>query len=154
MTKLFGRSHIKMDPKGRLSLPTAFRAGLNKTNGLIVTNSLYQGHRFLDLFSKNEWQKLEKKVSSWPGLKPEVQAFQRFYISSGEMCELDVQGRMLIPLHLREYAQLKDEIVLVGMGHRIEVWNAKEWSQLFGKIEKDYEQIMRVISDLDLGGRK
>lgn len=77
-----GRAHIKIDPKGRLSLPTSFRAALGKSNRVFITNSLYQGRRFLDFYNFSEWQKLEKRITRMPNLKVEVQAFQRFYLSS------------------------------------------------------------------------
>lgn len=149
MTKSYGRSHIKIDPKGRLSLPKSFRSDLQKSTHLCITNNIYQGYRFLDMYSEADWQKFAKKVSSWPTMKPEIQAFQRFYVSSVELCELDGQGRLLIPSHLREYAKLSDDIVLVGMGAKIEIWNSKDWQSLFSHIEKDYARISDVIAEID-----
>ena len=149
MTRVRGRSHIKMDDKGRISLPATFRSAFAKTSKLYITNSLYQGRRFLDLYSSSEWQKLESRISKLPSLKSEVQAFQRFYLSSAEECELDSQGRMLIPAHLREYAGLQSDVVLVGVGHKVEMWSADEWSPLFGQLEKDYERVVEVLSDLE-----
>lgn len=151
MTLFRGRAHIKIDPKGRLSLPASFRRALGKSNSVFITNSLYRGRRFLDFYPQQEWQKLEKKISQFPSLKSEVQAFQRFYISSGEPCGVDGQGRVLIPQHLRQYGQIEDDIVLVGMGHKIEIWNEKSWQQLFGELESDYDRVLSVLSDLDEG---
>ncbi|OFZ10765.1 MAG: division/cell wall cluster transcriptional repressor MraZ [Bdellovibrionales bacterium RBG_16_40_8] len=149
MTTLRGRAHIKIDPKGRISLPTAFSKALGSAATVFITNNLYKGYHFLDLYPQNEWKKLEKKIAHMPRLKPEVQVFQRFYLSSGESCSLDAQGRVLIPQHLREYSVFEQNIVLVGMGHKIEIWSAKNWQTLFGQIEKDYERIVSVIADLD-----
>jgi MraZ protein len=149
MTTLRGRAHIKLDPKGRLSLPTSFRHALGKTQNIFITNSIYQGRRYLDFFTHSEWQKLEKKISRLPELKSEVQVFQRFYISSAENCQIDSQGRILIPQHLRSYAGLEEDIVLVGMGHKIEFWSEKTWAELFGKLESDFERVVSVVSDLD-----
>lgn len=148
MTILRGRAHIKLDEKGRLSWPSGFRKSFGKTTKLFVTNTVVQGHPALDLYSPSEWLKLEKKVSKWPELKTEVQAFQRFYISSAEECSIDSQGRMLIPQHLRDYARLNEEIVLVGMGHKIEIWNAATWANLFRHMGNDLERIMGVLADL------
>jgi MraZ protein len=149
MTSLRGRAHIKIDPKGRLSLPSSLRSGLGKSNKVFITNSIYQGRRFLDFYTATEWLKLEKKISLMPSLRSEVQAFQRFYISSGEECVIDAQGRILIPQHLRDYADLKDDIVLVGMVSKIEIWSHVNWQPLFRQLEKDFENVMNIISGID-----
>lgn len=149
MTSLRGRAHIKIDSKGRISLPTSFRGGLGKSNQIYVTNNLYRGHHFLDLCTAAEWLKLEKKIAQMPSLKSEVQAYQRFYISSAELCPIDSQSRILIPPHLREFAKLKEDIVLVGVGGKIEIWSDLIWRQLFGELEKDFERVIGVISDID-----
>jgi MraZ protein len=154
MTLLRGRAHIKIDPKGRLSLPASFRASLGGAKPLFITNSVYQGRRHLDCYTKSEWEKLEKKMAKMPNLKPEVQAFQRFYVSSVEECQIDSQGRILIAPHLREYASLLDNIVMVGVGHKIELWNEKDWSLLFTQIEKDFERVTNILSDIDEGKSK
>ena len=148
MTDLRGRSHIKIDPKGRISLPAQFRHFFNKTHQLVVTNSVSQGHRLLDLYSLSEWKKLEAKVNSWPALKAEVQNFRRFYISSGESCELDAQGRVLIPAHLRDYAKLKEDIVVVGMQNRLEIWEESSWNQVFKGLTENFEQILSQVAEL------
>jgi MraZ protein len=147
-----GRAHIKIDPKGRMSLPTSFRDGLNSSQKVFITNNFYQGHRFLDFFTQAEWEKLEKKISKMPNLKTEVQVFRRFYLSSVETCDIDAQGRLLIPSHLRDYAQLQDDIVLVGMGQKIEISQEEEWQKLLGSLEKDFEKVTDVISNLDESG--
>ena len=76
MKDLKGRFEIKMDAKGRMNLPSA----LNdlETSSFVVTNSQYQGCRCLDIYTKEEWEKLETRISQLSPLKKEVQAFQRF----------------------------------------------------------------------------
>jgi MraZ protein len=81
-------------------------------------------------------------------LKPEVVAFQRYYVSSAEVTELDSQGRLLVPQHFRDYAELKEDLVLAGMGSKIEIWSQKKWGQLLGDIEKDFTRITQVLADL------
>lgn len=149
MTGFQGRAHIKIDPKGRLHLPTSFANVLKKSSRVVVTNSVFRGEKFLDFHSLAEWSKLEARIALLPQLKSEVQSFQRFYLSSGEVIELDSQSRVLIPQHLREYAGLGSEIVLIGMGRKIEIWNDKKWRAHFGEIVTNFDQILSVISDLD-----
>jgi len=116
----------------------------------VITNGVFQGRRFLDFYPSAEWLKLEKKIAAMPALKSEVQVFQRFYLSSGEACDVDAQGRVLVPQHLREYAGLEDDIVLVGMGNKIEIWGANDWQDLFGRLEKDFEAAAEVLAGLEI----
>lgn len=153
MTKFRGRAHIKLDQKGRLSLPSTFRSSLNKPYILVATNGVFKGLPCLDLLTSSEWQKLELKISKISALKAEAQVFQRFYISGSERCELDVQLRILLPQHLREYAELEESIVLVGMGHKIEIWSEKNWQTIFAKLKTDFEVSLNVLANLDLGGK-
>lgn len=157
MTGFRGRAHIKLDPKGRLSLPATFRASVGNVNTktssrpniLMATNSVYKGLPFLDLLTRNEWQKLELKIAQLSSLKSEAQVFQRFYLSSGEACELDTQSRILLPQHLREYAKLQESIVLVGMGNKIEIWSEKNWQTIFLQLKTDYETVLQELATLD-----
>jgi MraZ protein len=151
MTNFRGRAHLKIDDKGRLSLPSQFRVDAKNIlkSHLIITNNIYQGHRFLDLYTLHEWEKLEKKIALLPQLKSEVQAFQRFYLSSGEVCPIDSQWRMLVPMHLREYGKFQDEIVMIGMGHKIEIWNSKDWKNQFSQMESDFSNVMNVLAGLE-----
>ncbi len=148
MTALRGRAHIKLDPKGRLSLPTSFRNGFGRNSQLVITNNTDDGQRFLDVHPRADWEKLEKKVASWPQMKPEVIAFQRFYISSAEFSTLDSQGRLLIPQHFRLFADFDEDLVVVGMGRKLEIWAEKVWTARFNQIEKDFSRITQILADL------
>lgn len=149
MEELRGRFEIKMDQKGRMNFPSALFDEENSS--FVVTNSQYQGCRCLDIYPKQEWEKLEKKISGLSPLKKEVQAFQRFYIAGGQPIEAGNKGRVLIPKSLREYANLQDEIVIVGMGTKLEVWNLADWNKIFDNLASDFEDTLGVIANLDMG---
>ncbi len=157
MTTFRGRAHIKLDLKGRLSFPSAFRAALNSAKSdaksLVVTGSLYKRLPCLDLFLPADWTKLENKIARHPALKPEVQVFQRFYLSSGEACDLDAQLRLLLPQHLREYAKLEGDIVLVGMGNKIEIWSEKIWHTIFSQLMNDFEDAAKNLAEDEAGDK-
>ncbi len=143
-----GRFFCKLDVKGRLSLPSAYGFKKSKVqNQFVITNSKTKDQRFLDVYLLKEWEALEKKVLKWPALDKNVQAFQRFYMSSAQTVDMDTQGRFLIPQGLRQYAHLKEatEVVLVGMGHKIEIWNANDWEKLFSKIELNFEDLLEEV---------
>ncbi len=149
MKELRGRFEIKLDGKGRLNLPSALSASENSS--FVITNSQYQGCRCLDVYTKEEWEKLESRIAQLSPLKKEVQAFQRFYIAGGQYVEAGSQGRVLIPKSLREYAGLEDQIVIVGMGTKLEVWNLSDWQKIFDNLATDFEDTLGVIANLDMG---
>jgi MraZ protein len=150
MTAFQGRAHIKIDPKGRIHLPVSFSQLLAQHKNLIVTNATFKGVSFLDVYTQNEWRKLEERIERLPQLKYEVQVFKRFYISSGEAVALDGQGRMLIPPHFRDFAELQDDVVLIGMRNKIEMWGAKKWQKLFSEMATNFDEIQSTIADLDV----
>ena len=148
MQELKGRFEIKMDAKGRVNLPTAIHS--QELTSFVVTNSQYEGCRCLDMYSEEEWKKLESRISQLSPLKKEVQAFRRFYIAGGQKVEANGQGRVLVPKGLREYAQLEDEIVIVGMGSKLEIWNLKDWNKIFNNLATDFEDTLAVIANMDM----
>ena len=143
-----GRFEIKLDGKGRMNLPSALE--VEKPSTFVVTNSQYQSTPCLDLYTEDQWQKLEQKIGQLSPLKKEVQAFQRFYIASGQKVECASQGRVLIPKGLRDYANLQEEVVLVGMGNKLEIWNMKDWEKIFSGLATQFEDTLNVIASLDL----
>ncbi len=149
MKELKGRFEIKLDAKGRMNLPAAFND--LESSSFVVTNSQYQGCRCLDIYTKEEWEKLEMRISQLSPLKKEVQAFQRFYIAGGLPVDSGSQGRVLIPKSLRDYANLQDEIVIVGMGTKLEIWNLADWQKIFDNLASDFEDTLSVIANLDMG---
>ncbi len=148
-----GRHHLKMDQKGRIRLPSVFiQGGLGAE--FVITNSLYKGEKCLDLYSLKEWKALESKTSKLPVFDTHVQAFQRFYISSAQNLEKDGQDRILIPTLLREFAGLETQIVAIGMGHKIELWNESAWQKIFSDIAVNYDDILKTVSQFQQKGDK
>ncbi len=153
MAKIFrGRFECKVDEKGRCSWPSTYRSLLNsKSRQMVVTNSQSQGQPILDVYTLPQWEKLESQISKMPSLKKEVQAYRRFYLSGGQTLTLDGHGRFLIPSSLRAYAQIGEELVLVGMGDKVEIWPAEVWVQVQGQMAKDFEETLRALAELEGG---
>lgn len=145
-----GRFEIKLDPKGRLSLPAAYRSNLaDKTPELVVTNSRYQGRSCLDVYSSMEWEKLERRISKLSSLKPEVQAFNRFYLSGGQAAEVDAQNRILVPQSLRRYAGLESQVVLVGLGSKFEIWSQEAWTGVYEQLAQSFDSTVAAVAALE-----
>lgn len=148
--ELKGRYQLKIDAKGRLSLPAALKEQFPNST-FVVTNSQYQGSRCLDVYPVAHWQELEQKINKMSSLKREVQAFQRFYIAGGQQVEADGQSRVLVPRGLRDYAALEGEVVLVGMGNKFELWNLQAWEKIFDNLATSFEDTLGAIADFDVG---
>ena len=142
-----GRFEAKLDPKGRLSLPSAYRQMTSET--LVITNSLFKGRRCLDAYHEKAWESLEARIQKLSPLKAEVQAFQRFYLSGAQVVELDTQNRVLIPQGLRQYANLESEVVLVGMGEKFEVWPRLVWQQIYEDLVLNFDENLSNLSKLE-----
>lgn len=145
-----GRFEVKVDQKGRLSLPAAIRQDFMETDAkLVMTNGQYLGHRCLDLYAFGNWVKLEERIGRLQPLKSEVQAFQRFYLAGGQMVEPDSQGRALLPATLRKYAGIEAQVVLVGMGEKIEIWAADIWQTIYEDLAEGFDKTLSSVSALE-----
>lgn len=122
-----GLSSCQIDAKGRITVPAGYRAQMvEESNGsLIVT--IDPEERILLLYPFPAWQAIEEKLESLPTFQPAARRIQRLLIGHATECELDRQGRILLPNLLREYADLDKNVMLVGQGKKIEIWNEPLW---------------------------
>ncbi|BAF60051.1 MAG: division/cell wall cluster transcriptional repressor MraZ [Pelotomaculum sp.] len=141
-----GEHQHSIDPKGRLFIPARFREGLG--NRFVLTKGL-DGCLFA--YPLPEWEALEQKLKSLPFTRGDARAFVRFFFSGAVECEADKQGRILIPLNLREYARLEKEAVIIGVSSRVEIWAKDQWEHYKGQAASSYEEIAEKIVDLNLG---
>ena len=80
-------------------------------------------------FSQNEWENFETKLKTLPLTNKNARDFVRFFLSGAMECEIDRQGRFLISSNLRNVATLEKEVVIIGVGTRIEIWNKDKWEE-------------------------
>ena len=80
-------------------------------------------------FSQNEWENFETKLKTLPLTNKNARDFVRFFLSGAMECEIDKQGRFLISSNLRNVATLEQEVVIIGVGTRIEIWNKDKWEE-------------------------
>ena len=110
------------DAKGRLIIPSKFREQLGEE--FILTKGL---DGCLSIFPQDEWKVFEEKLKALPLTNKNARTFSRFFVSSATSCELDKQGRILVPSTLREFAGLEKDVVLTGNITRIEIWSKEKW---------------------------
>ena len=119
---LIGEYEHSLDAKGRLIMPSKLREDMGEK--FIITKGL-DGCLFG--FSQNEWANFEEKLKTLPLTNKNARDFVRFFLSGATECEIDKQGRFLIVGNLREYASMDKEVVIIGVGTRIEIWNRDKW---------------------------
>ncbi|MBI4847782.1 MAG: division/cell wall cluster transcriptional repressor MraZ [Nitrospirae bacterium] len=127
MPAFTGKYYYTVDPKGRIIIPSPLRKIISDhyNTKLFVTNALFD--RCLHIYPLEEWNKLEEKVRTLPKMDKDIKLFNRRVIASATECEVDKQGRILVPSALREDADINGDIVIVGQIEKIELWNKKEW---------------------------
>lgn len=123
-----GVSEINLDDKGRLAIPTKYRAELAECceSQLVVTVGL---DRCLLLYPLPEFEEIERKLVKLPSLNTQAKRLQRLLLGHATECELDGQGRFLIPEPLRRFATLQKKVAMVGQGNKFEIWDDETWSQ-------------------------
>lgn len=129
---LIGEYEHSLDAKGRLIMPSKLRQDIGEK--FIITKGL-DGCLFV--FSQNEWNNFETKLKTLPLSDKNARNFVRFFLSGATECEIDKQGRFLIPANLRESAKLEKDAMIVGVGTRLEIWNKETWLNCGENISAD-----------------
>ncbi len=135
-----GEYNHTIDDKGRLIIPSRFRYELGES--FVLTRGL---DGCICIYPQNEWDLLEAKLRELPLTNRNSRLVTRFLVGGAVSCELDKQGRILIPAPLREHAGLSKDVVLVGTLERIEIWDKARWTETCSF--DDVEAIAESISD-------
>ena len=138
-----GEYNHTIDAKGRMIVPSKFREQLG--NEFVVTKGL-DGCLFV--YPNEEWHNIEEKFRTVPLTTKDARKFSRFFFAGAATCELDKQGRILIPPVLREFADLQKDVVSVGVLNRIEIWSKEKWSENFNY--DDMDSIAESMRDMDI----
>ena len=137
-----GEYNHTIDAKGRLIVPAKFREILG--DNFIVTKGL-DGCLFV--YPNDEWTRFEEKLKSLPLTNKNARQFTRFFLAGAAACEVDKQGRILIPPVLREYARLDGEAHIIGMDTNLEIWNTELWNEENAKYTP--ESIADIMEELN-----
>ena len=121
-----------IDAKGRLIIPSKFREVLGEE---FVVSKGMDGCLFV--YANEDWNAFEQKLTSLPLINKEARQFARFFLAGAAQVELDKQGRILVPASLREFAGLDKDVVLVGVGSRIEIWNKEKYEDIGEDMDMD-----------------
>ena len=139
-----GEFQNSIDDKSRIIIPQKFRTGLGET--FVMTRG-YDDCLFV--YAPAQWNILSDKVMKMDPMKANVRAFQRYFVSGAMDCELDKQGRVVVPVHLREHAKLEKDCVTIGTGDRVEIWDKPNYEKYIGTMQSDINSILEQLSTLD-----
>ena len=121
-----------IDAKGRLIIPSKFREVLGEE---FVVSKGMDGCLFV--YANDDWNEFEQKLTSLPLINKEARQFARFFLAGAAQVEVDKQGRILLPATLREFAGLDKDVVLVGVGSRIEIWSKEKYDAIGEDVDMD-----------------
>ena len=139
-----GEYNHTIDPKGRVIVPAKFRDTLG--DQFVITKGL-DGCLFV--YDAQEWNAFEEKLKTLPITNKEARAFVRFFLAGAADVETDKQGRVLIPGVLRDHAKLIKDVVLVGVGSRVEIWSKECWDNTAQY--DDVDEIAEHMQNLGFG---
>lgn len=127
-----GEYNHSVDAKGRVIMPSKFRETLG--NKFWITRGLDKN---LTVYSCDEWQKVYDKLSTLPFVDRNSRALSRLLLSGCVECEVDKQGRILIPQPLRTYAGIEKDVTVIGNGNKVEIWSSDSWDDYLTELDPD-----------------
>jgi MraZ protein len=133
-----GTYQHRIDPKGRLPIPAAFRRALGEAPSVVATVL----DQCLAVYPASEWARLEGQLAALPAFSKQVKALTRLLTSRAVDCDIDVQGRILLPQALRQAAGLERDATVIGVLNRFEVWSPDAWSGFV----QDSERLLDDVS--------
>ena len=144
---LTGEYNHTMDAKGRVTVPARFREELGAS--FVVTRG-FEG--CLTAYPQERWSRIQKNLESLSLTNTAGRKLSRLFLGNAIECEPDQMGRILIPTPLRSAADLKKDIVLTGLGDRVEIWDKEAWDVLNGRnaLENMTPEELTRLEELEL----
>lgn len=140
---LIGEYTHTLDAKNRLSLPAKFRKELG--NKVIITNGL---DTCLFVYSLKEWEKFSSDVATLSLTQADKRKFSRFILGGAVEADVDSIGRILIPDFQKDFAKLKNKVVVTGIHSRVEIWSEKQWGDYKKNVEKDIDVLAEKLGEI------
>ena len=137
---LIGQYEAKIDAKGRTALPKKFREILGEK---IVVTFGYENS--LIIVSENQWEALLEGTAGRPFIEYETRETQRFLLGNASPVELLSKGRFILPLYLRKFAKIEDEVIFLGLSRYVEIWDLKRWENYRAELEKNIDGISQRL---------
>ena len=136
-----GIHSVNMDSKGRMAVPARFRELLLESCAGKLVVTIDPVERCLALYPLPRWEEIQSQIEKLPTLNPQAKRMQRLFIGHACDCELDANGRFLLPSMLRSYGDLEKKLILLGQGQKIEIWSESNWNTSFEDMLADADAI-------------
>jgi len=143
----YGEFEHSIDRKGRLILPAKFRETAKNqfVEKFFVTRGL---DKCLFMFSEEEWRSQENKFKTMSFTKQQSRIFNRLLFSGAVEVGPDKQGRVLLPQYLKDFADIKRDVIIVGVSNRIEIWARDKWHEFYSSSRQSFEEIAEKLMDV------
>jgi MraZ protein len=138
-----GEYSATIDDKGRIAIPVKFRSQLKSK--VVITKGLDNS---LFLLTVDEWKKLAEKWASLPISTANARAFSRHMLAGTMDCDIDKQGRVIVPGYLKEFAKIGKKLIFAGLYNRIEIWSEELWVKYKAQTEKESNAIAEQLGSL------
>lgn len=147
-----GTFEHSIDDKGRVSVPAKFREQLQASNDdrVVITNFFAHQARCLEVYPFAAWVQLEERLRTKNQFDHRVVGFLNYYVSSAQDCELDKQGRILLPAGLREYATLTRDVVFAAALEKFRIWDREQWRRVREEAERQFLERPDDLSLLEI----
>ena len=145
---LRGNFTTKLDAQGRVKIPTAHRALIQEEYGVDLYVTSVTGENLL-VYPMREWEEIEAKLLEPPKMLPEKVKFLRHTNYYGQVASMDKQGRVSIPAHLREVAEIDREVAVMGYLTYLQVWNRGRFEALL-KSDPYTDKDAAALADLGI----
>lgn len=138
---LLGQYESKIGAKNRVALPKKIRESLG--DKLIITKG-YENS--LIIVSEDGWKALLEGTEGKPFIQSEARETQRFILGGASFIELDSKGRFIVPVYLRVFAHIEEEVVFLGLSRYVELWDKKRWVEYSKNLENNIDRISEKLT--------
>lgn len=138
----YGEYEHTFDEKHRLTLPARFRHAL--AGGVVLARGI---ERNVDVYPSETWHRNMERIAELDSLNREAREMKRFVFAGAAIAELDAQGRVLVPTHLVQHAELGKEVAVIGVHDHIEIWDRASWAAHLSAIEGSAGDVAERLAD-------
>lgn len=138
-----GRYDYTVDDRGRVPIPRPYRSHFENEAGFLVVGN----EGCLELYMRSEYERKAEQMDRFPDSTQDGRRVQRLFYSTAREVPLDKQARILIPANIREAVGLQNEVVVIGRGRVLEIWNKDRWEGEYALIKEGYSDALERVSE-------